>query len=240
MRFGSCARAASSPTTASIPCAAAGLAIGPDPRSTTRARPAQLRTHGAGGRWSLANALPIDPTWWAERLLDRYGVVAREHVEAEQPPVVWRDLLDLYKSMELRGQLRRGYFVEGFSGAQFAWPAAVEALRVDRPRSAVLLSACDPACTPLGLDVTRVPSNYVVIDNGRPALLLETAARKLRTLIDQPPFDALATLAGTLEIDSINDVPAPDSPFAAALLIVGFERDAERLRRSPLKVKPLP
>jgi ATP-dependent Lhr-like helicase len=215
------------------------IAIGPDPRAVSRARPAQLRTHGAGGRWSLASTLPIDPTWWAERLLDRYGVVAREHVEAEQPPVVWRELLDLYKSMELRGQVRRGYFVEGFSGAQFAWPAAVEALRADRPRSAVLLSACDPACTVLGLDLTRVASNFVVLDGGKPALLLETAARKLRMLVESPPLDALASLAGIIELDSINDALAHDSSFAAALLALGFERDGERLRRSPLKVKPL-
>ena len=81
-----------------------------------------------------------------ERLLDRYGIVSREHVEAEAPPVAWRDLLDLYKAMELRGQVRRGYFVEGLSGAQFAWPAAVEALRADAPALGGAGVGVDPAC----------------------------------------------------------------------------------------------
>ena len=217
-------------------------AIGPE-RSPSRSRPAQLRPQGSGGRWSLANSLPADPAWWAERLLDRYGVVSREHVEAEQPPVAWRELLDLYKAMELRGQARRGYFVEGLSGAQFAWPAAVEALRAERPRAAVLLSAMDPACAwgpLLPLDVTRVASNFVVVDHGRPALVLETSARRLRSLTDEPPLATLMSLGGSIEIDSINDVPARESPLADALLALGFERDAERLRRSPLKLKPLP
>jgi ATP-dependent Lhr-like helicase len=216
-------------------------AIGPE-RTQSRARPAQLKPQGAGGRWSLANSLPVDPAWWAERLLDRYGVVAREHVEAENPPVVWRDLLDLYKAMELRGQVRRGYFVEGLSGAQFAWPAAVEMLRADGPRSSVLVSAMDPACAwgpLLPLDVTRVASNFVVVDHGRPSLVLESAARRLRSLTGTPPLDSLLSLHGTIELDSINDVPALQSPLAEPLLALGFERDADRLRRSPLKVKPL-
>jgi ATP-dependent Lhr-like helicase len=213
-------------------------AIGPE-RTLNRARPAQLRPQSSGGRWSLANTLPLDPAWWAERLLDRYGIVAREHVEAEQPPVAWRDLLDLYKAMELRGQVRRGYFVEGLSGAQFAWPAAVEALRTDRPAASVLLSAMDPAWWG-PVDVTRVASNFVVVDSGRPALVLETAARRLRALVDQPPLEALLSLAGSIEIDSINDVASLESPMAEPLLALGFERDAGRLRRSPLKLKPLP
>jgi ATP-dependent helicase Lhr and Lhr-like helicase len=214
-------------------------AIGPD-RTATRTRPAQLRAQGAGGRWSLCGTPLADPSWWAERLLDRYGIVAREHLEAEEPPVAWRELLDLYKAMELRGQVRRGYFVEGLSGAQFAWPAAVEALRADQPRSAVLVSACDPACAWLPLEVSRVASNFVVLDGGRPALVLETAARRLRSLsADAPPLETLLSLAGTLELDTINDAPARESPLAPRLIELGFERDADRLRRSPLQVKPL-
>jgi ATP-dependent Lhr-like helicase len=212
-------------------------AIGPD-RSTTRTRPAQLRPQG-GGRWSLASSAPAEPSWWAERLLDRYGIVAREQVEAESPPVAWRDLLDVYKAMELRGEVRRGYFVEGLSGAQFAWPAAVEALRAERAKSAVLVSALDPACHCLAVDVTRVASNFVLFDGGIPAIVLETAARRLRTLIPSPPLEGLLSLAGSIELDLINDVPAPESQLAPELIRIGFERDSDRLRRSPLLVKPL-
>jgi hypothetical protein len=46
------------------------------------------------------------------------------------------------------------------------------------------------------------------------------------------------TVNGTLEIDSINDAPALESPLGARLLELGFEKDGERLRRSPLQVKP--
>src|SRR5262249_13869815 len=135
-----------------------------------------------------------------------------------------------------------GYFVEGLSGAQFAWPAAVEMLRADRPRSSVLVSAMDPACAwgpLLPLDVTRVASNFVVVDQGRPSLVLESAARRLRSLTEAPPPATLIPPPATIGLDSIKEVPALQSPLAEPLLALGFERDAERLRRSPLKVKPL-
>jgi hypothetical protein len=100
----------------------------------------------------------------------------------------------------------------------------------------------DPACAwgpLLPLDVTRVASNFVVIEAGRPALVLESAARRLRSLVDAPPLEALLTLSGSIELDTINDGPAKESALTPRLLELGFERDAERVRRSPLKVKPL-
>ena len=52
--------------------------------------------------------------------------------------------------MELAGEVRRGYFVEGLSGAQFAEPAAADgARRLHVPSTAaapvVLLHSMDPA-----------------------------------------------------------------------------------------------
>ncbi len=51
--------------------------------------------------------------------------------------------------MELRGEVRRGYFVNGLSGVQYALPQAVEALREARnglaaTTAVTLLSALDP------------------------------------------------------------------------------------------------
>ena len=85
-------------------------------------------------------------------------------------------------------------------------------------------------------------SNFVVIDGGRPALVLETAARRLRTL----DGGAAARRAGCrwparsrstrLMMRGGHGEPAG----SRRSLALGFERDAERLRRSPLSVKPLP
>ena len=58
----------------------------------------------------------------ARVLLARYGVVTREVFEPEELPVEWAQLYSQFQLMELRGQVRRGYFVAGLAGVQFALP----------------------------------------------------------------------------------------------------------------------
>ena len=82
----------------------------------------------------------------AKQWLDRYGVVFREWWERERPPVGWRAIYRELKRMELRGEVRRGYFVGGLSGAQFATSAAVEQLRGHAEQTrALVLTKGDPA-----------------------------------------------------------------------------------------------
>ena len=234
-------------------------AVGPEHLASYRAqRASRVTPRFQSGRWSLVGAPPGDAEWWAARLLDRYGVVSREHVAVEKPPVPWRELLDIYKRLELKGEVRRGYFVDGLGGAQFAWPAAVELLRADAPVSTVLVSACDPACAwgtlmpvplatglPDGGAVARLSSNFLVIDHGRPQLVLELGARRLRVTGSREPdalarsVAALATLQGTIEVEEVDGVPVGDTPLLEALRGAGFERDGARMRRSPLRVRPL-
>ena len=61
------------------------------------------------------------------------------------PP--WRDLVRVYRRLEMRGELRGGRFVGGFVGEQFALPEARRgaARRAPRARSAARSSACRPA-----------------------------------------------------------------------------------------------
>ncbi|MFN8179683.1 MAG: DEAD/DEAH box helicase [bacterium] len=112
----------------------------------------RLRVVGEG-RWSLfrSEELPApDTEFTARRLLDRWGVVFRALLARERIPVPWRDLVRVYRSLELKGDVRGGRFVGGFSGEQYAWPPAVEMLRrVRRATSAgdrvpVTVAAADP------------------------------------------------------------------------------------------------
>jgi ATP-dependent Lhr-like helicase len=110
------------------------------------------------GRWSLiavddAEKPPEDEhaEIVARRWLDRYGVVTSDWWRRERPPVPWRSVYRELKRLEQRGEVRRGYFVEGFAGAQFAMPAAVELLRGVREEMTgtdapiVAIAASDPA-----------------------------------------------------------------------------------------------
>ncbi len=65
----------------------------------------------------------------ARQWLDRYGIVTRDWWRRERPPVSWRAIYRELKRLEYRGEVRRGYFVRGLGGAQFALPSAVERLR---------------------------------------------------------------------------------------------------------------
>ncbi len=114
-------------------------------------------TFGAGfdvaGRFSLVAALAtMSDELRAEHLarlfLRRNGVVFRRLVERDPVAPPWRDLLLALRRMEVRGEVRGGRFVNGFSGEQFALPEAVSALRAMRRREKsherVVLSAADP------------------------------------------------------------------------------------------------
>jgi ATP-dependent Lhr-like helicase len=104
----------------------------------------------ASGRWSLLRETrhePPAPEFVARALLRRYGVVFRAALERERQPVPWRDLARALRTLELRGEIRGGRFVAGFSGEQFALPEAIPLLRKLRrtPAPQPQLSALDPA-----------------------------------------------------------------------------------------------
>src|SRR5919202_1884378 len=85
----------------------------------------------------------------AELLLERQGIVTRDGVRAEGIPGGYGAVYAELRALETLGLCRRGYFVEGLGGAQFALGGAVERLRELRERgeepSALVLAAADPA-----------------------------------------------------------------------------------------------
>jgi ATP-dependent Lhr-like helicase len=106
------------------------------PRSGRYGRPVMPTRTGpptAAGRWSLLPARESDPTRraaaLAETLLDRYGVVTRGSAVAERAPGGWAAVYKVLSSFEDSGRARRGYFVEGLGGAQFAMTGAVDRMR---------------------------------------------------------------------------------------------------------------
>ena len=112
----------------------------------------------ASGRWSIVPVSRATPTQVelarAEVLLDRYGVVTRGSVVAEEVAGGFAGVYRVLAAAEEAGRVRRGYFVEGLGAAQFGATGAVDRLRAAaRPLaspptgggSALVLGACDPA-----------------------------------------------------------------------------------------------
>lgn len=87
----------------------------------------------AAGRWSALPAPELDPTIHArataELLLDRYGVVTRGSVMAENILGGFGLMYKVLARLEEAGRCRRGYFIEHLGAAQFAVPATVDRLR---------------------------------------------------------------------------------------------------------------
>lgn len=100
----------------------------------SRLRPPQLSSPAVLVPTSVHPEPPTDEAlvrFVVERLLRRTGVILRQTIERERQPVPWRDLLRVLRLMELSGEVQGGRFVNGFSGEQYALPAAAEALRHD-------------------------------------------------------------------------------------------------------------
>jgi ATP-dependent Lhr-like helicase len=237
------------------------------PRSERRGRRFAARRPAAGqavqGRWSLTARLfegapPAGPRLraQAELMLERYGIVTRETVLAEGIPGGFAALYGEMSNLEMLGTARRGYFVEGLGGAQFALPGAVERLRTlpDRSGEYLVLAATDPA-NPYGAGVpwpkrgepgqggrrpSRTPGAYVLLRDGEPLLFVERGGRGILRLVDLGQ-DALAEAVGELAgaardgvlprlgIERLDGEPVIGSGLEETLIAAGFSRQPRRL-----------
>jgi ATP-dependent Lhr-like helicase len=113
------------------------------------AMPARTGPPTGAGRWSRLPARDRDATVRAHAiatsLLDRYGVVTRGSVVAERVPGGFAGAYPVLAAMEEAGQIRRGYFVEGLGGAQFAVPGAVDRMRALEATEAARVPDADPS-----------------------------------------------------------------------------------------------
>ena len=195
-------------------------------------------------------------------LLERYGIVTRETVLAEGIPGGFAALYSELVNLETLGTARRGYFVEGLGGAQFALAAAVErlrGLRSDEPAGPLVLAATDPANAygaalpwPKRDDArrpARVPGAYVVMLDAEPVLYVERGGKGLISLRDPAGADgepagwlgeALAALAAEvgrgrikrIAVERFDGEPIVGSPFGGALLEAGFRQGPRKLTLS--------
>ncbi len=96
------------------------------------------RPRHAAGRWALvrhansAQAQEARAAFFADQLLQRWGVIFRDLLARESLSPPWRDLLPVLRRKEAQGEIRGGRFVAGFSGEQFARPEALDLLRALR------------------------------------------------------------------------------------------------------------
>jgi ATP-dependent Lhr-like helicase len=253
------------------PLRAPRLTLARAQRARDRARPGQRfvrRRSGAQaqvqGRWSLTTTLfrtepePAERRrTWAELLLERYGIVTREQVLAEGIPGGFSILYDTLGQLETLGICRRGYFIEGLGGAQFALPGAVERLRsqsADAQAPPIVLAATDPA-QPYGAALPwpkrdeearrpqRVAGAYVVLARAEPILYVERGGKGIATLADEddermrPALEALASFVREgrgrkLSLERVDGEPVVGSAWEEPLVALGFRAGPRKLTLS--------
>ncbi|MGA7873591.1 MAG: hypothetical protein WCA22_22120, partial [Candidatus Binatus sp.] len=180
----------------------------------------------------------------ALKLLERHGILAREMLAVESTHISWNEIVFELRRLEYGGTIRRGWFARSLSGEQYALPEAVEMLRAARNliparEKPVALSAIDPA-NPYGVvipgcGVAREAANVVVIRAGR--VIAGLQARAMVTAgdgeVDDESFSAaiaaLLVLKPRITIDSIDGVPALESPRVGILAAMRFHSDGRSL-----------
>jgi ATP-dependent Lhr-like helicase len=95
------------------------------------------------GRWSVLRAPELADAEarveaLARQYVRRYGVVFRDLLGREPNAPPWRELVRVYRRLEMRGELRGGRLVAGLVGEQFAAPEPWRpcARSAARPRAA--------------------------------------------------------------------------------------------------------
>jgi ATP-dependent Lhr-like helicase len=222
------------------------------------------------GRWSLlpvfvsigasGDAVAGAAEAIARQWLDRYGVVSRDWWRRERPVTAWSAIYRELKRLEFRGDVRRGYFVAGLAGAQFALPDAVELLRAvamaDEEKDgagALAFAASDPAnvfAIPGAGDSDalmrpRGPGAALVTMHGRVVLAAEGHGSRLRIREGVEPERVQRAVAAMvawlaerrgagrrrhLVVESINGEPVAASAWRAVLEAAGFRSHPNGMR----------
>jgi len=170
-------------------------------------------------------------------LLDRYGIVFRELLQRELPPLRWSGLFRALRLMELSGEILSGHFFEGIDGLQFVSPSAWRELQQPPGDAVWWVNAADPAslCGLLppeaGLALPpRLPGTHLVYRGAELVVVSKRNGKELE--VNAPPDDPrLAEYFGVfrdlqarqfepmnvITIEGINGRPAQKSEYLEPL-----------------------
>ena len=182
------------------------------------------------------------------QLLKRYGVLFRELLANELPPLQWRSLFRSLRLMELSGEVLSGYFFRGISGPQFSSPEAFQILQDGLPDDVLFwINATDPASLcGAGIEPgrlpSRVPSTHLVYHGSRLVMISKRTGKALEVLVppEDPRLEEYLVLfremlvrefnpLSKVTVEMINGEPAIHGPYTAALKQFGFRASRNNL-----------
>ena len=196
------------------------------------------------GRFSMLTPVPgpsLESRLAAvEQWLSRHGVLTREAISAEVKEGGFSTVYKVLRALEERGQVRRGYFIEGLGALQFGESAAVDRMRELKdnpgPGRAAVLAAADPA-NPFGVTLPwpawcegagerRAHHHVVIADGELTALLFADGAR----VLPRPPKGETDDAV----LERLSALAIAWWMRRRAIRIVGHENSASPLNAGPL------
>lgn len=173
-------------------------------KSTVRQRVGVRVKALQAGRFDLVRPLrPLTVQEQMERCFDRYSILCRETAAAYG--LSWQEALNLLRVQEYTGQVRRGYFVRGLSGAQFIRSRdfeGVTASLLHLRRERVWLNVADPMqpwgklfSHEEGRAFINVPGTAAAFCGGRPTVLFERQGKTLRVFDSEGLKETLSLFA---------------------------------------------
>lgn len=171
----------------------------------------------------------------------RYRILCRE--TAALSGLSWQEALSILRIQEYTGQVRRGYFVEGLSGAQFIRSeefAGVTSQLLHPVSETVWISAADPiqpwgkllAHMP-GREFINISGNAVALQGGIPIAVMERQGQVLRIFEEDHMEEVLRLFAesykqGRLFVDK-KRIQVKEYPKEAAGMLEksGFSRQVQ-------------
>jgi ATP-dependent Lhr-like helicase len=240
------------------------------PRRLSAFRSRRDAPPAAAGRWSLlsrkseaGNASPAErAAALATQLVARHGVVTRDALAVEPVAGGFAALYPVLGALEEAGRIRRGYFVAGLGGSQFADAGALERLRALRetarveddagPLPAAVLASTDPAnaygaalAWPRleGVTPMRAAGTHVVLVDGHLTACLSRSQGALALVLpeDEPARSeraraaahALARWARATGRPTLGWSPAPEAPSLARGPLGPFLAEAGLVAQGP-------
>jgi len=224
-------------------------------RSSGRRRPGRRSYHRwraahplSGGWYGIDSGTDTDPLEEEElardrirQLLQRYGILFRELLTRELPPLQWSRIFRTLRIMELSGEVLSGYFFEGIPGLQFVSHRGLRVLQAGLPEEEIYwICAADPASAcGLGLPVTGLPSrlasNHLVYHGSRLVLVSRRRGTEVELRVAPEDYSLLEYLRvytdllnrdvaprKAVRVEKINGSAARESPYKGAFLDCGF------------------
>ena len=214
-------------------------------KEMTKQQARQRASMMSSGRWELNRPI-IKQNLEArvERALNRVIVLCRETVQLV-PDLVWNDALKVLRMWEYTGRVRRGYFVDGMSGAQYIleqnFTSTLQALQF--PSQSILwISANDPMqlwgrviSHQEGSSFMLLAGTIVALKGGKPVAVLERQGQTLRFLNEDhtDAKEVLVELAMAFKerhiLAHLNRLVIKQYPveFHEILLLAGFKKEMQ-------------